>query len=209
MCAPRVDGDPFFSALLGGEAPEQGLWAIEVEGQAPDGRGVIQSYLRNTPILRTEIRPFVRDARPVVRNLKPASKNLATATPDLTRTFTVLNHLFNMVGFNPNGREGPGVAGRDEGFLFWLAWLDHNGAALFSSSDANGPFRPVSLGAPCSTLKQTGDANPPLGMILAPALSAQAGRGRAWGTTGAQLSEIWFLRRSCVPSPRVTGRGTI
>jgi phospholipid/cholesterol/gamma-HCH transport system substrate-binding protein len=122
------------------------------------------------PILRTEIRPFVRDARPVVRDLKPASKNLATATPDLTRTFTVLNHLFNMVGFNPNGREGPDNPKRDEGFLFWLAWLDHNGAALFSSSDANGVFRPVTLGAPCSVLKQTGDANPPLGMILAPAL---------------------------------------
>jgi hypothetical protein len=29
----------------------------------------------------------------------------------------------------------------------------------------------VTLGAPCSTLKQTGDANPPLGMILAPALA--------------------------------------
>jgi phospholipid/cholesterol/gamma-HCH transport system substrate-binding protein len=123
------------------------------------------------PILRTEIRPFIRHARPVVRDLKPASKNLATATPDLTRTFTVLNHLFNMVGFNPNGREGPDNPKRDEGFLFWIAWLDHNGAALFSSSDANGVFRPVTLGAPCSTLKQTGDANPPLGMILAPALA--------------------------------------
>jgi phospholipid/cholesterol/gamma-HCH transport system substrate-binding protein len=123
------------------------------------------------PILRTAIRPFIRDARPVVRSLKPASKNLASATPDLTRSFTVLNHLFNMVGFNPNGREGPDVAKRDEGFLFWIAWLDHDGAALFSGSDANGPFRPVTLGAPCSTLKQTGDANPPLGMILAPALS--------------------------------------
>jgi phospholipid/cholesterol/gamma-HCH transport system substrate-binding protein len=123
------------------------------------------------PILRTEIRPFIRDARPVVRDLKPASKNLKNATPDLTRTFTVLNHLFNMVGFNPNGKEGPDNAKRDEGFLFWIAWLDHDGASLFSSSDANGPFRPVTLGAPCSTLKQTGDANPPLGMILAPALA--------------------------------------
>jgi phospholipid/cholesterol/gamma-HCH transport system substrate-binding protein len=123
------------------------------------------------PILRTAIRPFIRDARPVVRNLKPASKNLASATPDLTRSFTVLNHLFNMLGFNPNGREGPEVAKRDEGFLFWIAWLDHDGAALFSGSDANGPFRPVTLGAPCSTLKQTGDANEPLGMMLAPALA--------------------------------------
>ena len=34
-----------------------------------------------TPIIRTEIRPFVRDFRPLVRDLKPASHNLADATP--------------------------------------------------------------------------------------------------------------------------------
>jgi GH15 family glucan-1,4-alpha-glucosidase len=53
-CVPRVDGDPFFSALLGADpAAEnaQGLWAVDVEG-AVDCR---QGYLRNTPILRTEI----------------------------------------------------------------------------------------------------------------------------------------------------------
>jgi GH15 family glucan-1,4-alpha-glucosidase len=54
-CAPRVDGDPFFSALLGGSdatsADAHGYWAIEVEGQAK----TTQAYLRNTPILRTEI----------------------------------------------------------------------------------------------------------------------------------------------------------
>ncbi|MET0274978.1 MAG: trehalase-like domain-containing protein, partial [Phenylobacterium sp.] len=54
-CAPRVDGDPFFSALLGGrEASDetaQGLWAVDVE----DAVEIKQDYLRNTPILRTEI----------------------------------------------------------------------------------------------------------------------------------------------------------
>ena len=50
-CAPRVDGDPFFSALIGGEAPQAGYWSIEAEGQVQ----ARQSYLRNTPILRTEL----------------------------------------------------------------------------------------------------------------------------------------------------------
>ena len=30
-CAPRVDGDPVFSALMDGMAPEHGFWAIEME----------------------------------------------------------------------------------------------------------------------------------------------------------------------------------
>jgi GH15 family glucan-1,4-alpha-glucosidase len=46
-CVPRVDGDPLFSALVGGEAPEAGYWAIDLE----DGVSVEQHYLRNTPIL--------------------------------------------------------------------------------------------------------------------------------------------------------------
>ncbi|HVI32001.1 glycoside hydrolase family 15 protein [Phenylobacterium sp.] len=54
-CVPRVDGDPFFSALLGGGDPgdeiAQGVWDIQAEDQAE----VRQGYLRNTPILRTEI----------------------------------------------------------------------------------------------------------------------------------------------------------
>ncbi len=50
-CAPRVDGDPFFSNLLSGPESDQGLWAIEMEGQAR----ATQAYLRNTPILRTEL----------------------------------------------------------------------------------------------------------------------------------------------------------
>jgi phospholipid/cholesterol/gamma-HCH transport system substrate-binding protein len=122
------------------------------------------------PIVAQSIRPFVRDARPVVRALQPASRNLAAATPDLTSSFTVLNHLFNMVGYNQNGREDPSKDGRDEGYLFWIAWLQHNAAALFSSSDANGPLRPVTVGGTCGTLKQTGDANPPLNLLFQPVL---------------------------------------
>lgn len=48
-CAPRVDGDPVFSALMNGEAPEHGFWDIELEGL----KHVSQAYVDNTPVLRT------------------------------------------------------------------------------------------------------------------------------------------------------------
>jgi GH15 family glucan-1,4-alpha-glucosidase len=54
-CAPRVDGDPFFSNLLDGRDPTapdaQGYWSVEVEGTAK----VHQAYLRNTAVLVTEV----------------------------------------------------------------------------------------------------------------------------------------------------------
>jgi phospholipid/cholesterol/gamma-HCH transport system substrate-binding protein len=108
-----------------------------------------------TPILRDEIRPFVRELRPLVTELRPAATSLATSTPDLTRSFTVLNHLFNLIGYNEDGREGPDDPTRDEGYLFWIAWLGHNGAAVFSTSEPNGILRPVALQVTCGTLKQT------------------------------------------------------
>ncbi len=51
-CLPRVDGDPFFSALLGGRDPAEGArghWSIELEDQV----ACEQAYLRNSAVLRT------------------------------------------------------------------------------------------------------------------------------------------------------------
>jgi phospholipid/cholesterol/gamma-HCH transport system substrate-binding protein len=136
----------------------------------PSNRAVRPFFKATAPLLKNQIRPFVTHARPVVRSLRPASEGLAKATPDLTGTFTVLNHLLNMVGYNQNGREGTSVKARDEGYLFWIAWLQHDAASLFSSSDANGTLRPVTLAGFCGTIKQVTDSNPALGMVLAPAL---------------------------------------
>ncbi|MBX9576496.1 MAG: glycoside hydrolase family 15 protein [Caulobacteraceae bacterium] len=48
-CAPRVDGDPVFSALMDGRDPDHGFWDVELE----DCVHVEQAYVRNTPVLRT------------------------------------------------------------------------------------------------------------------------------------------------------------
>lgn len=48
-CAPRVDGDPLFSALMDGSDPEHGFWDVVLEDQV----SAEQDYVRNTPVLRT------------------------------------------------------------------------------------------------------------------------------------------------------------
>jgi phospholipid/cholesterol/gamma-HCH transport system substrate-binding protein len=105
------------------------------------------------PLLRKDIRPFVREARPTVRFLRPAARDLRRSTPNTTRSFVVLNRLFNMAAYNKDGREGPGDPDRDEGYLFYLGWLPHNSASVFATADAHGPFRPSLVAASCQTLR--------------------------------------------------------
>ena len=114
------------------------------------------------PLLRDDIRPFVREARPVVRDLRPAARNLSAATPALTKSFAAINHFLNLAAYNPNGREDPNDPARQEGYLFWAAWVQHMATQLFSSSDAHGVFRPVTLAAPCATVKQIVKEEPQL-----------------------------------------------
>ncbi|HEX2017055.1 MAG TPA: MlaD family protein [Solirubrobacteraceae bacterium] len=109
--------------------------------------------LEATPILKNQIRPFVRAARPVVRDLRPAAINLAKATPQLTSSFVVLNHFFNLLGYNPTPSNPTYDGSQPASYLFWLAWADHMGLNLFSTQDANGPFRPVALEQNCATIK--------------------------------------------------------
>ncbi len=120
-------------------------------------------FARETaPVVRDQIRPLVRDARPLVRELREPAQSLATATPDFTRTFKVLNRFFNLLSYNENGREGPDDRDRSEGYLFWLAWLAHDGAALFSSSTNTGVVRPAALQVTCATVKSTVASEPEL-----------------------------------------------
>jgi phospholipid/cholesterol/gamma-HCH transport system substrate-binding protein len=100
----------------------------------------------SAPIVQNQIRPFVIAARPLVRQLKPAATNLAAATPNISKTFDVVNRFVNMLGYNPGDTE--------HGYLWWLAWLDHNARTLFSVQDANGDFRPLFLQASCATYTQ-------------------------------------------------------
>ena len=46
-----------------------------------------------------------------------------------------------------------------------------NSTSAVSSGDANGPFRPVSLGGTCGTVAQVANTEPLLGMVLAPVLA--------------------------------------
>jgi phospholipid/cholesterol/gamma-HCH transport system substrate-binding protein len=140
----------------------------------PANKSVLPLATETTPRLRDDIRPFVREARPLARDLRPTAQRLSSAMPDLTQDVSRLNRFFNLLAYNPNGKEGPDKADRQEGYLFWLAWVDHMANQLFSSSDANGTFRPVTLAASCGTIEQVVKEQPQLEFLsmLTPILTS-------------------------------------
>jgi phospholipid/cholesterol/gamma-HCH transport system substrate-binding protein len=110
----------------------------------------LRPFLRETtPIVRDQIRPFARAGGPYLDDLEPAAGDLAKASPDLTKALGELNRFFNMGAYNPGGAEPPRVAGgndlRQEGFLYWLAWTANNGVSLFSTADAQGVYRRLTI----------------------------------------------------------------
>lgn len=86
---------------------------------------------RSAPVLRTQVRPFVRDVQPLARELRTIVPRLTTVTPALTSAFRTLTYLVNEAAFNPEGD--------DEGFLHWTAWAAHNMNSVLSTADGNGP----------------------------------------------------------------------
>jgi phospholipid/cholesterol/gamma-HCH transport system substrate-binding protein len=117
------------------------------------------------PITRNQIRPFVKTARPYVsQSLKPASQNLVRAIPDLTSSFHELNRFFNIGAYNPAGKQTISKSCSEQGacssaelnrkssYLYWLAWVAQNSNSLFSTSDAEGPFRRALFMADCNSL---------------------------------------------------------
>ena len=103
-------------------------------------------FLRETePVIRTQIRPFVRAARPWTDDLRLAAEGTAKAMPDLKDSFGELNRFFNIGAFNPGGAEGLDGKSiseqrqRQEGFLYWLAWVPRTAARCSRALTARAP----------------------------------------------------------------------
>jgi phospholipid/cholesterol/gamma-HCH transport system substrate-binding protein len=116
---------------------------------------------QTTPVIQKQLRPFARDALPVVKVLRPAARDLADLTPDFANSLKIANYLLNTLAYNPPGD--------DEGYMFWVSWLNHIGPTVFSTQDAHGPIRRGSLFVSCQTLgvvEALRKVNPQLGTVI-------------------------------------------
>ena len=147
-----------------------------------------------TPVIRSEIRPFVRSAGEPVADLNVAAKRIEKTSPRLRGVLGSLNTLLNMASNNPGGAEPPGTPRRNEGYLYWAAWLGHNSNSVFEVADGNGLQRRIYLTASCANLTEilASNALAPVVTGLGPLFNsggpcdptAQAGAGGTGGGGG-------------------------
>jgi phospholipid/cholesterol/gamma-HCH transport system substrate-binding protein len=134
-----------------------------------------------TPDLKREVRPFVRAASKPLPDLRKAANRYSRTAPRLTRIGRHANRLLNMAAWNPNGAEESGTPGRNEGFLYWISWLNHNATTVWSAGDGTGYMRRLYLTMGCEQVASLisapgGGAVPPeLGVVLESVLQALTG----------------------------------
>jgi phospholipid/cholesterol/gamma-HCH transport system substrate-binding protein len=196
------------------------LQALEptAKALAPAERASRAFFLKTTPVLKNEIRPFLRKAVPVFNEVQPAVTDAAQAFPKLTTSFTVVNELLNELAYNP----GP----NQPGFLFDIPWGAHNLNSVVSQGDAHGAFGSTLLYFNCNIvqfLTGVAEVNPTARLLLgllnppSPALckSALSTAGSAAKTaelrgplTGgmAHLANNVFGQRPVAVAPSRSGR---
>ena len=96
-----------------------------------------RSCRSSSPTRRGRSRPRsgpsrARSTEPVQAPQRACPKSLGPAAQSLKGGFTDLNRLLNMLAYNPPG-------GSEEGYLFWLTWLNHNANAVFHGPGRDGP----------------------------------------------------------------------
>jgi phospholipid/cholesterol/gamma-HCH transport system substrate-binding protein len=95
--------------------------------------------------IRDQIRPFTKQVLKPVTDLRQATEGLGNTLPGLRVGFTRLNEGLNALAANPSGP--------DEGFLFYVPWLNHDLNSQFTLQDAHGPLRRGLVLETCATAR--------------------------------------------------------
>lgn len=134
-----------FAQILG---PASRKLIPSAQALAPALRQVRPLFRETRGPLQNQIRPFARAVQPALKHINQASQPLASTTTSLSKGFNNLNLLLNALAYNPPDSSN-GLP--DEGYLFWLSWLNHDSNALFFTQDAGGPLRHGLVELSCNT----------------------------------------------------------
>src|SRR3954451_19154645 len=110
---------------------------------APALRALRPFFQQTAGPIQNQIRPFTTQVASPVHHVAQISQGLGKSSPGLRTGFTNLNSGLNALAYNPPGDQ--------EGFLFYVPWLNHDLNADYLLQDAYGPIRRGIILESCST----------------------------------------------------------
>jgi phospholipid/cholesterol/gamma-HCH transport system substrate-binding protein len=128
-------------ALQSGPALKKLLPSARATG--PALRALRPLFRETAGPIQNQIRPFTVQVRSPVQHVAQTTQGLGISTPGLKLGFTRLNSGLNALAHNPPGDQ--------EGFLFFVPWLNHNINATYTLQDAYGPIRRGLVQESCAT----------------------------------------------------------
>src|SRR3954466_5567232 len=112
---------------------------------APALRSLRPFFQQTAGPIQNQIRPFTTQVASPVHHVAQISQGLGNSAPGLRTGFTNLNSGLNALGYNPPGEQ--------EGFLFYVPWLNHDLNADYMLQDAYGPIRRGIVLESCGTAR--------------------------------------------------------
>jgi phospholipid/cholesterol/gamma-HCH transport system substrate-binding protein len=125
------------------EAPALKKLLPGARATAPALRALRPFFQQTAGPIQNQIRPFTQQVKSPVTHIAQISQGLGVSTPGLKTGFTRLNTGLNALGYNPPGS--------DEGFLFYVPWLNHNLNLDYMMQDSYGPIRRGIVQESCGT----------------------------------------------------------
>lgn len=102
-------------------------------------------FKATAPVIQKQLRPFTEEVRPIARELRAPARSLAKSTPNLVRFTEVFNALFNELAYDPPGKEN--------GYLFYLPWANHNTNSTVGAQDGISTLRRGVIMTSCAQLE--------------------------------------------------------
>jgi phospholipid/cholesterol/gamma-HCH transport system substrate-binding protein len=129
-------------ALQSGPALKKSIPGAKATG--PALRALRPFFQQTAGPIQNQIRPFTKQVASPVTHVAQISQGLGVSTPGLKTGFTDLNLGLNALAYNPQ-------QSNNQGFLFYVPWLNHDLTADYTMQDAYGPIRRGLVLVSCST----------------------------------------------------------
>jgi phospholipid/cholesterol/gamma-HCH transport system substrate-binding protein len=117
----------------------------QAQASTPAFKATEKLFAKTTAPIHEGIRPFTRETRALLGQANQGSEPLEKTVRNFGNSLGGLNSFFNELSFKPKGKQ--------QSYLFYLPWVNHDINSSFSLEDGGGPVLRSKIIASCTGSK--------------------------------------------------------